>query len=771
MAQDTLASALAARDAAQTAPATPPTPPAPVSTPATPSDAGAAKPKGSFLNSLISGLYSGINTATIGIPDYLTNAISPSEYNATQAFQKQHPVASTIGNVVGALAPLAVGDTTGVAGLGVKGASALAKGAGLERVGGSLDRLITLAKGGEGVGKVSQAAAQSLLNSVPQAAVQGATTGDWASAGKQALGGTVLGTVAGSALGHIASKAAPNANIVENSLNKSVASAAGITTKILKGVEAKGAKLADVNIAGSSLMNNDDLLGRITKTVVDNKLYGEEAQKAYALGVSKKYQPFESAYNSAVAASEEPTGFWGSRKMSIMADPKIQDALTDVNPDEASGILAKLTGGMDKKATWANTREYLQDKALQLRNSEDDTKAATGKVADLLRQHVTDMAGDLAQEQNPELDLKALLHQYPADQAIKMGVLHEMQSIAKPVREGSNTFPKFSAGNMLTGGVVGGGIMGNSGDEGFDPLSAGAGFLGGAIGGPIISRLATNSGNAILGRTAGTLSKGVPALQKVAGAISGAAPAITAGVARAGSSLAPGIVNAAKPGQQPTPAAPAAYSFAPPETAPAATPKVNPANTSQVPAQAPAQPASLPPQFTDMINQGIERKYYEKGGAWWGKPTMDNPAFRDFYAGVMHQIAPDGKNLDPHLAASILFADERRQGIYLKALEAKEKIETNIGGSAQGWTGSGLAGKIAQSIPVGLGGNPQSYASRGALTEAIKGLGGDPKATTAAINRIMNSNIDQKTKLAKLYDIIKGNNPEALSALHQAGLQ
>ena len=85
MAQDTLASALAARDAAQTAPATPPTPPAPVSTPATPSDAGAAKPKGSFLNSLISGLYSGINTATIGIPDYLTNAISPSEYNASSS--------------------------------------------------------------------------------------------------------------------------------------------------------------------------------------------------------------------------------------------------------------------------------------------------------------------------------------------------------------------------------------------------------------------------------------------------------------------------------------------------------------------------------------------------------------------------------------------------------------------------------------------------------------------------------------------------------------
>ena len=220
-----------------------------------------------IINSILTGAYSAVNTATLGLPDLITKTISPAEYQRTQAAEAAHPVASTVGTVAGAVAPMLLGDEAGAIGAGgylAKGAAGAANALGVGKAASSLSRLVEIAKGGEGISKTSQAFAQSLLQSVPAAVVSGATTGNWSQAGQQAALGTVGGGLLGAAVGKIAGKAPNIAEAVSEDIDKNILSASGVNTKIIKAVENSKAKIADVNIVGSSLNSNTDLMRHST---------------------------------------------------------------------------------------------------------------------------------------------------------------------------------------------------------------------------------------------------------------------------------------------------------------------------------------------------------------------------------------------------------------------------------------------------------------------------------------------------------------------------
>ena len=711
-----------------------------------------------IIGSATTGAYNAINTATLGLPDLITKIVSPSEYQATQQVEAAHPVASMVGNVVGAVAPMALGDEAGAIGAGglaAKGASSAANAIGATKIAGGLDRLVELAKGGEGVSALQQGLAQGMLQSVPTAITQGLTTGDWSQAGKSAALGTALGGVIGGGAGAIAKKMPQAAETIEDQLNKDILSTSGVNTKIIKAVESSGAKLADVNVVGSSLANNQDLMAQVAKTIVDNNLTSEPALRDYALGIGAKYKPFEDAYNNTIASGEGP--FWGSRKLSIISDPNIQQQLINLEPEQQSAVLAKLTNGMDKAGTWADTRDYLQQTAMRLRNSEDDVNSATGNIAGLLRKKVSDMGGMLAQAQNPQNDLTPLLRQYPADLVLKMAALHEGQALGTPIKEGSNTFNKFLAQNALSG-VVGAGVGGESGGDGFNPVNAAAGFVGGSVLGSLGSRLVTGASNAAAGRAAGVLSKGTPLLNNVAQAIAKNAPAIGTEAARGSAALGTSLFNANQAANQAqTPQALQSQPQAQGQS-------VSNSNQSKIQQKAVDLIGTdiTNPDYQNAVSQGLAREWYAytKGSPQAGQPTPNNPLYMGWAQGVLGAVKTNG-NIDPQKIAPLLFNTKAQAEEYRKYAQSKQSILSvaNSVGPNTGYLGSSEPSQLL---------NPAAAGSRKQVLSEIEKIGG--KGARQELDTFLSrTGTNSQALLSKIDELTKKYNPQAQQALRSIG--
>ncbi len=722
--------------------------PQPAATPSILNPTGAPQ-KSDFWGNLGVGGYSALNELGFGAPDALAKIVAGStNYQALQDWRNQHSAANLAGGLAGDIGGMFI------PGLDVvKGGEMAARGLGLAKTADVLAHVQDIAHGtGLAAGLVSGAS-----QAIPRAITSAISTGDVGQAAGQAVLGTGLGGALGAVGGILAKEAPQAAEVVGNELNKTINATAGVTSKIERSVLNKGADLSGVNIVGSGINHMEDFNSQLAKTVTDNNLFSPAAEKAYVQAIPAKYAPFSQAYSDAVSQNPQLVS-----TLADVQDPAIQKILISsgvTDPAAQQALVTKVAGGADAVAAhalaqggapWEATRGFLQDIA-QLPESQDWTANATSDIAQALRQKVTDQAATLASSTPGAGSLTDLLHQYPADEAIKQAVYREGTTLTKPVEKNSTTFEKILMSHLAMGGL-GAGIGAADQDEG-GGLDLGNMAIGAAVGGtlgPVAGRLITGAGNAITGRAAGLLSKALPAgienignfasnpaVQQVLGRAAGMAPTIGNEVGNAQQAQI----------QQPQPAG----------MAPAQQPQSISAQTLMKAQQIAGVVQSAPPQvqqqaqsqftqaYGDRISQSLHDTYQRSYGVYNPQGVTEQQ--------FMQQTQQLTNNFDisnPYTAAVLFPGDAGAQSKFLDA--AKTYVQMKSIGLNTALDQSPLTLGVRSKVPPMLlsSSDNQKVMAYNTLRDSLTKLAGGNKAAASDVQnklyRIMSMNVPVQEK-------------------------
>ena len=669
---------------------------------------------------LEAGGYSALNSALLGLPNLAAKNLAPQFYQNMQSLEAQHPTASTIGSVGGALGSFMIPGLgeVGLAGKAAEGLSGLAHAAKLGDVASGIDKLVNVAKGGEGVSKLAQGLAQGALQSVPTAITSGLTTGDWSDAAKSAALGTVVGGVAGGVLGQFA-KGAPGAvdELATASDKALIDGALDInSTKAFKRFLGPSATTDQID---SAYQNSANVI-RQAATQNGGLMGIKPVLKSMISDSGDWWNQFAEPFDASGYKISDPQNL-----DKLMSTPAVNEFNVTFG-DEGQAALSKLVTQVDQSPSFVTKRGLLDTYTNAGFRADNPMPQYLGNVAKTIKGQIDDAAMSM----NPDQNLVGQKQLYDALLPLKSMINQAEMKGENIFKEGSPTFVRTMMGAAMnpTGLAT----------AAINPALGGA-FIGGDILGKTVP-LVANKAAAAAGQYLGPALRSEGA-QNMAQGLANNAGGITSGVARGIAAATPNIVN-------------------PPSAAPA----------PQVPPNAQADVIGTDitnPKYEKAVTDGLAREWfnYTKGAPFAGPADPRNPLFAGWAKGMVASMTttgqPDGQ-IDPQKIAPLLFNTKVQTIAYQQYAAAKQQAMqvAQQAGAATGLAGSNITGNALT--------NPGAAGARQQIISAMKQIGGDPAAKE--LNTFLTRNAaNPRVIMAKIDELTKKYNPQAALALQGLG--
>lgn len=620
--------------------------------------------------------YSAANSALLGVPDMIVKAISQPAYADLKKLRSENAAASMAGDVAGMFVP-GLGEL-GLAGKAVEGVGMAARAAKLGKTAGAIDKLLEVAKGGEGASKLAQGLAGGFVQAAPRALTTGLTTGDPMQAGTELLAGTVGGGALGAVAGRFAKSAPQILQEGAEAADKALVNGAiGInSTKAFK--KMLGTSATDPMIM-DAYKSTADLIRGVAK---DNEglTMIKPVLKDLVSDTGKTWEAFAQNFDAASPKIGTPEGL-----AQLTQNPIVKE-FTSTFGAEGQSALQKLVGQVDNSPSFASKRSLLDTYANAGFKSDDPMKQYLGSTAKAIKSQIDEAAMALT----PDADLGEMKQIYKALLPIKKMLQQEAFKGENLFAQGSQTFVRGAtkaAMDSAAGKGPGALLMGM-----VNP-AIGAAQIGGDIIGKVAPQMANKAG-AKIGQYLGPALRS-PAAQKAAEGLAGSAGDITQGAAKVAAGLAQAVPDSVDLPAESAPAkVPNQDELAVMGNVPGAARTVSLENNAPIGAASAAK-QEINQRYAGVIQQRLSDQY--------------NKYYRNYmpFDQFAQQVAQVTNNFDPKFSARFLFDDAGDQSNFLKAYNASlQKKTIDLNGALE-----------------------HASATTGVLpaAEAIKGLFRDPK--------------------------------------------
>jgi hypothetical protein len=714
-------------------PATPGTTPQLGTTPQPTTLATPAKP-GVTWDDIGAGAMGAGNGLLFGIPEFIYRRLGgEKDY---QDFLQKHKTAYDVGNVAGAIGSTFI-PVAGVLGKGVQGAELGAKALQGAKL---LEGGAEAAKAAGGFSKIANMAAKGALTGGIEGGVRGVTGSDPG----QELQGGIQGAQSGATWGGIAGTAG---GLISQAAPKIAAIAKKGTEKAVLGTtEGKARQFIQMvqemtppgSGPGAKLVRSDALRGDLVDFIKSKKLWEEGAVEREYNRVSGEFNKFDQVYDS--AAGNRPA----KDVLAGLLDPEDTQFLAQKyqgNPEALKAAQDSILQDIGNVSGAAPIREQLKNIAEHARNAKVNPalpfadaqfNAARYDIAKTLRNNLDTSVMRVAEDSGIPIDPN-FKRDWGFLQPLEKGALKADWTPATGGL-GSNTFPKFAMGAILPGSMgVSGFVSGdNNQDIGTRLANAAAGTVLGYGLQKGLGRLGVK-GAALMN----TLANKAPGIAENLAENTGAVQTVSAGL---GSLISPQSA-AVPPGT-----ATAGYA----------------GGRTGAPTSAPG-PIESDPVNMGRIENGLNMAWLQQTRGLYGPANESNQLYKRFHDSAMYALTDNGQSaqINPRLAANLMFQDPKQKEAYLKTIDAQEKLESAF--PTAGRT-MGLAGSVFGGI-----GHPEASAAHASIVKAVSDAAGGGKEVESAVNRILRGTGSQQEKFAKLMNIIKVANPQGAQAMALGG--
>jgi hypothetical protein len=465
-----------------------------------------------FFSNVGAGGYSLLNSALMGLPDFLVKNIGgEGGRKALEDLRKYHKTATDVGDVAGTIGSLLIPGGAVVKGLGL-GAKAIGAAGAADKLG----KAASFLKGGELTGNLAQKAATGALRGAGQAAEQGVVRGltnldltdpeRFNESAQESLGGLTsgigIGALAGGTLGPLFNKILGKSKFkdtitgkdqefgesgarfgikeLREKLDDATLSDAGIPTLGLKRAVMKTGYLNRAD--GANLI--EDYKADIAKTIRDNGIRGKKGWEAFFDKNKQQWKDIDDAF----AATNPDPKIWKPRLADNLAkDPEIQKWIDEASDSGiAYDMLGETMSAVAQKNSIGDIRNKLGNIIRDNIKSPDTDKLLKARSAMFLKQKIDDFIADNSLKSKAEI--AEAKRNYRVLQPFLISDARDAVKLGQFFDAGPGTAEKAIAASIIGGGgVLGAGAnvsqqMGQGGD--FDLGQAlQAGVAGSLIGG------------------------------------------------------------------------------------------------------------------------------------------------------------------------------------------------------------------------------------------------------------------------------------------------